>query len=118
MRVIIHRVKMIGGGTAYDAVVPTADVPTYDPTRYTTISYGDEKGSFLRFEDATLPEEHFSMPQGWERYQHRLAHDKAANERALELLHKLYPETRGLTRFPSLWVTGISEESDRRMTRI
>lgn len=123
MRVFIHRTRMATREPAcsYDAEVPIEDVPNYQPHRYTTIIHGGglhDGKRFIRFVDATLPESHFSMPRGWERYQAFLDHEKAANSKALSILKALYPEARDFTRFPLLWVNGINEPHDSRSIEI
>ena len=115
MRVVIKRVKMIGGGNSYDALVPVEDVPGYDGARYTTVISTDDR-RYVEFVPATLPESHFRMPTGWERYEDFLAHEKAAKAEALILLKRLYPETRNLEKFPLLWVEGLNEPHDSRET--
>lgn len=119
MRVFIHRTKMATSDPActYDAEVPIEDVPNYDPGRYTTIIHGGgphDGKRFVSFVEATLPESHFAMPQGFERYDHFLEHERAIKSEALRLLHTLYPETCGLERFPTLWVGGIDQPHDSR----
>lgn len=38
-RLTIFRTAMIGGGLAYDALVPVSSVENYIATRYTTVPY-------------------------------------------------------------------------------
>lgn len=104
-RVLITRVAMCGGGLAYDVLVPVKYVPNYDGGRYTTIRRSDQ--DYVRFEDATMREEHYSMPLGWDRYQDTLAHHKAVKPVAFELAKVAFPELAQLTELPLLWATNL-----------
>lgn len=66
----------------------------------------------MRLADVIMPEEHYNMPLGWERYEHSQAHEKEARKLALTLARKVFPELRkyqGET-LPDLWISGLLEE--------
>ena len=112
-RVMITRTAMCGGGLAYEVLVPIKHVPNYNGTRYTTVCR-DNGGQFVRFEDATTPEEHFAMPLGWERYEDKLRHNKACEPIAFQLAKVAFPELEKLDKLPFLWATGLLERETHR----
>ena len=103
----IFRTAMCGGGLAYDVLVEIGHVEHYDGTRYTTVRR--EGKDYLRFTDATMPEEHYAMPLGFERYDHYKEHEKAARKEAMKLACRVFPELRqlGEESLPELWRTGL-----------
>jgi hypothetical protein len=67
-KVTVIRTAMIGGGLAYDVYVPVKQVPLFEKYRSFFTEIMREGKSYVRFEEATVSEEHLSMPQGWDRY--------------------------------------------------
>ena len=108
-RAYIFRTAMIGGGLSYKVYVPVSHVQNYDGTRYTTII--NDGQPFLDYTDATMPELHYSMEKGHERYEHYLAHEKQAKKEAMVLARKAFPELRLYDGDPFLlWVCGLPVE--------
>lgn len=112
-RVLITRVAMCGGGMSYAVEVPVSDVLNYQSCRYTTIwrdlnvDGRKNHGEYIRLEDALTSEDHFAMPTGWERYEDRLAIDKATKPIAYELAVIAFPELAQIGKIPFLWATGL-----------
>ena len=115
MKIHIIRTAMIGGGLSYDVEVPISDIPHYDGSRYITI-IRDGNRKFVNFVDATLPEEHFAMEQGWERYSDFLEHEKRQRRNMLNLAQIVFPELAQIRtktdKLPLLWVTGLLPTSE------
>jgi hypothetical protein len=121
-RVSISRTAMAGvqGGMSYDVLVPVECVPNYDGSRYITICSDERR--FVDFIDATLPESHFQMPKGIERYRDYQLHKLEARRAAFNIAAAVFPElekTReqehGL--LPFLWVFGLLDiESSAEIT--
>lgn len=112
MKVHVVRTRMIGGGLSYDVEVPVSEVQNYDGTRYTTILRGSER--YVNFVEATLPESHFKMPTGVERYQEFLLHKNLARCMMLDIAESVFPELGQVrqhsNQLPILWVTGLLED--------
>lgn len=127
IKVHVNRTAMIGGGLSYDVEVPVSSVPNYDGCRYTTISrstWDETTGKYknhrdyVNFTDATLPESHFAMPQGWDRYEHFLAHERATRRRMLDIAESLFPElakyrAAGHDSLPLLWCVNLLPEGEK-----
>ena len=120
IKVDVFRTAMCGGGLSYDVYVPVSQIPNYDGARYTTIHRQD--GMYVDFPQATLPEEHFAMPLGWDRYADWLAHEKVARVKMLEIARTVYVELYNakLETLPSLWINGLmdKETHDMRSARV
>jgi hypothetical protein len=112
MKVTVFRTAMIGGGLSYDVYVRVQDVANYDASRYTTIHR--DSGKYVDFVDATLPESHFSMPLGWDKYHAFLEHQRAARRTMLTLAEKAFPELSKIRpaedSLPLLWACGLLPE--------
>jgi hypothetical protein len=109
MKLKIFRTAIIGGGLSYDVYVPVSELTNYQPSRYTTTIRSGEK--YISFVDATMPEDHHTMPLGFDRYEHYQRHAAQAKEIELAICKEIFPELRKLsaevTKLPELWVTGL-----------
>lgn len=111
MRKLIRRTAMVGGGLSYDVYVPIEDVKDYVPTRYTTIGWNGK--NYLNYIDATMNVEHYAMPTGYERYLQYLKHEGKAKREKLTIIQSIFPETRTLKEYPSLWVNNLLSEGEK-----
>jgi hypothetical protein len=112
MKVLLQRTAMIGGGYSYDAYVSSKEVATYDPCRYVNYHLSHSpRGVYLSLCDATMPEEHYSMPKGWERYEAYMAHEKESKKLALTLARRVFPELDYFEgdELPFLWLNDLPE---------
>jgi hypothetical protein len=109
MKARLIRTAMCGGGTSYDILIPTEEISHYKPELHTTNIWDGKP--YWKYEYATLPNEHYKMELGWERYENWLNHEKKANIEKLEIIKKYFPETINLVKFPELWVSTINEPS-------
>ena len=99
---------MIGlrGGLCYDVEIPASEMPNYDGSRYITI---DRNGTrYVSFVNATMPEEHYQMPKGMERYQDFKAHEQHARREAFNIAALAFPELEQIREqeqglLPELW---------------
>lgn len=117
----VFRTAMIGGGLSYDVLVPIKDIHNYDGTRYTTICRdGQTDKRFLDYTDATMPEEHYAMEKGWDRYEAYLAHEKRAKIEAMKLARQAFPELNAYDgdSLPDLWCVGLPVEEETHATAI
>lgn len=108
-KALVTRTAMIGGGLSYDVYVPTKYVHNYDAGRQTTIVQDGKE--YLDYVQASLPEAHYALPKGWDRYDAFLAHEKAARQTMLTLARSVFPELQALEEdtLPSLWTTGLMD---------
>lgn len=110
MKVHCIRTAMIGGGLSYDVYVPIKQMSNYDGSRYTTIHR--DGGVYVDYVQATLPEDHFAMELGWDRYDAFLAHQRKAKVEMLDIAERAFPElakyrATGNDAIPLLWVCGL-----------
>jgi hypothetical protein len=125
-KVTVIRTAMIGGGLAYDVYVPVKQVPLFQKYRSFFTEIMREGKSYVRFEEATVSEEHLSMPQGWDRYDDWKRHDKEARRMMLDLAEQAFPELSKVRvktdSLPLLWVTGLlypkPETSDEKIVEV
>lgn len=111
-KVTVCRTAMIGGGMSYDVRVPVECVPHYDGSRYITIC--SENRRFVDFVDATMPESHYRMPKGIERYRDYHNHKHAALMAAFNIAATVFPELekardREHGMLPAIWVFDLLE---------
>ena len=112
MPVVIARIKMVGGGTAYDAYVPLS---ACENNQGNYMQYVWRGGRYLTFENATLPSSHEDMEAGWDRYGVYEAHRKASRKVLLNLARSVYPELMDVDSLSELWHGDIHKESDVRV---
>lgn len=122
MKVNVIRTKMIGGGNSYDVYVPLSQAPEWlgengkyrsSCTHIGRDSYKTGRhGYYVDYEHATLPESHFEMPQGWERYDDWLQHKKRANAKMLEIARSVFPELNGVDKWPMFWIAGDNPDAE------
>lgn len=105
MRVLVQRTAMIGGGLAYNLLVPIEDIPHYNPVDYTTIC--QDGGKFWDFEYAMLSAKHMAMPAGIERWKLWEAHEAAIDLIAYQIAVQVFPELSKIGTLPKLWAIGL-----------
>jgi hypothetical protein len=117
MKVHVIRTAMIGGGLSYDVYVPVSECPEFlretgkyrcSVTHIGRDSYRNGKHSYyINFPEATCPESHFAMPQGWDRYEDWKKHEADARRRMLDIAETVFPELSKVRektdKLPSLW---------------
>lgn len=115
MKVLVQRIAMVGGGNAYNVLVPEAEAPA----QYG--SYVWMSGAvYLHFANATVSPEFLQMPAGWDRLCAWNNHERAAKQRMLEIIQSVFEETKNLETFPMLWVHfgGVTYPSEERIVEV
>jgi hypothetical protein len=110
MKILIERWQMCGGGLSYEISVPVSEITPERTRNATCVIVKDIKGKrkeFVSFVDATIPDTHFEMPLGWDRYEHRQNWEKKCHAEMLKILQENFPETNLLTCYPTLWTNGL-----------
>jgi hypothetical protein len=110
-RVLVQRTRMAMPEPAYsyDLYVTEEETPTHaraSCTHFTVLSNRSTRERFIDFANATCTPDHCAMPQGWERYQAWLDHEKQTRREALALARHAFPELDAFMgdALPSLWV--------------
>ena len=112
MNVTVFRTAMVGGGLSYDVYVKRTDA--HQPDQHTVIirDLDGKRIEWLDYPDATIDPAHWSLPQGWDRYEAWQTHEKAARRPMLQIARRAFPELNHYQgdSLPSLWVTGLPIE--------
>lgn len=97
------RTRVIGAGNSFEVLIPLSEI---DPTgqNYRIIRPGENNRPYAPFAYGIEPylSEINRMPQGFERYERYLAHERIAKAKALVILQHAFPESC-LTKLPTLW---------------
>ena len=109
MQIMCQRIQMAGmecRAYAYEVYVPLESLPESIRTRQTYMSDIDGR-LYVDFTAATLPESHYSLPVGPERYGRYQDHERAARAKAWRIIREVFPETQGLDAdsLPWLWIS-------------
>jgi len=110
LQITVFRTAMCGGGLSYDVLIPVSERPEHARKwAYTIVQDGKE---YIDFDAGTIPLSHFDMPQGWERYDAFLAHQREARKMELVIAKRAFPELCKYSgnSMPSLWVCGLLEK--------
>ena len=100
---ICTRTRVIGTGNSFEILIPLSEI---DPEgqNYRVIRPDHGNREFVPFHLGIEPytSEIIRMPQGFERYERYLAHEKAAKALELRILQLAFPESH-LAELPFLW---------------
>jgi hypothetical protein len=97
------RTRVIGAGNSFETLIPLSEIDPEGQT-YRIIRPDHGNREFVPFHLGIEPyvSEIIRMPQGFERYDRYLAHEKAAKALELRILQHAFPESH-LTELPFLW---------------
>jgi hypothetical protein len=97
------RTRVIGTGNSFEVLIPLSEI---DQTgqNYRIIRPEENNRPYVPFAYGIEPyiSDINKMPQGFERYERYLAHEKVAKAKALIILQHAFPESH-LTKLPTLW---------------
>jgi len=91
---------MPGTFYAYDGVVAVADLDGRDFS-YQIVKDGVH---YVSFDVATMPDEYYATPQGWDKHMIGDRHRELAKVQLLELAQRVYPELANAAKWPELWI--------------
>lgn len=103
LTVLAIRTRVIGAGNSFQILIPLSEIDR-EGQNYRVIQSADGNREYVPFPLGIAPytSEIINMPQGFERYDRYLAHEKASNAKALSILQHAFPESH-LSEVPFLW---------------